>query len=98
MSRDGISLAGELGLLRQAIAAAAELLGPCAAGDDLPPDLGRDVLAVISLAEARVELLRRAVVGAADPALLRARFNDVIERREASDDPDVVLRAWRRTR
>ncbi len=96
VSREGISLAGELRLLRQALAAAAQLLEPSIVGDDLSPDAGREVLAVVSLAEARVELLRRAVVGAADPALLRSRHNEVIEPRRASDDPDLILKVWAR--
>jgi hypothetical protein len=98
VSTRDVSLAGELGLLQQTLAAVAELLEPSALGEDLSAEAGRYVLAVVSLAEARVELLRRAVVGAADPALLRNRFNDVVEPRSASDDPDVVLRAWRRER
>lgn len=98
MSARDVSLAGELGLLRQALAAVAELLEPSALGEELPADTGRYVLAVVSLAEARVELLRRAVVGAVDPALLRARFNGVVEPRNASDDRDFVLRAWARER
>lgn len=98
MSARDVSLAGELGLLRQALAAVAALLEPSALGEELSAEAGRYVLAVVSLAEARVELLRRALVGAVDPAHLRARFNDVVEPRSVSDDLDVVLRAWRRER
>src|SRR5689334_13430922 len=53
VSARDVSLAGELGLLRQTLAAAARLLEPSAVGEDLPADSGREVLAVISLAEAR---------------------------------------------
>jgi hypothetical protein len=98
VSTRDVSLAGELGLLRQALAAAADLLEPSALGEELSADAGRYVLAVVSVAEARVAMLRRAIVGAADPSLLRSRHNDVIEPHRATDDPDVVLRAWRRER
>jgi hypothetical protein len=91
-----VSLGGELGLVGQVLAAAAELLKPTALGEDLSPEHGREVLAVVWLAQARVELLRRAVVGAVDPALLRAPFNHVLEPRRPGDDPDIVLRAWGR--
>jgi hypothetical protein len=96
VSREGISLAGELGLLRQALAAAAELLEPSIVGEELPPDAGREVLAVLSLAEARVELLRRAVVGAVDPSLLLARHNEVTDSLRTDDDPDIILKVWAR--
>lgn len=95
VKKDGISLAGELSLLRQALAAASQLLEPTALGEDLSPGAGCEVLAVVSLAEARVELLRRALVGAIDPALLRARHNESLGTEGALDDPDIILPAWR---
>ena len=95
MSKHDVSLAAELALLRQALAAAAQLLEPCTVGEELPPEAGQELLAVITLAEARVELLRRTVVGAVDPALLRGRHNDVLEPRRKGDDPDVILRGRR---
>jgi len=96
VSREAISLTGELGLLRQALAAAAELLEPSIVGEELSPDAGREVLAVISLAEARVELLRRAVIGAVDPALLLSRHNEVTAPLRSNDDPDIILKPFAR--
>jgi hypothetical protein len=92
VSRVGISVAGEFGTIRRALQAVEALLEPIAMGEELSSDAGLGVLAIVSLAGARVELLRRAVVGAVDPAVLRTQHNEVIGARRPGDDPDVVLR------
>ncbi len=88
----GISLAGELLVIEHALDASRLLLetdGRC------QPSLAaaRSARAALILTTCRLGQLRRAVVGALDPAALRAPHNEVLEPTHVDDDADVVLRA-----
>jgi hypothetical protein len=92
VSTKDISLAGELHLLETVLQAAQLLLetdGTC----EPSPAAARSARATIVLATCRLGQLRRAVVGALDPAVLHAPHNDVLEPTHVDDDADVVLRA-----
>lgn len=90
-SRD-VSLAGELDALQHAVEASVLLLDADGTGEPDAPAV-RGALGTLAVVASRIELLRRAVVGAVDPAVLHATHNAVIGPARADDDPDVVLRA-----
>lgn len=89
-----VSLASELAELVEVLESA-QLIAELMATDAMPtvetseraPSM---VGAVLALAVARVRLLRKVVVGAADIELLVARHNRALPHREG-DEPDVVL-------
>jgi hypothetical protein len=91
-NRKDVSLAGELVVLQHAVEAAALLLDADGTGEpDIPAVRG--ALGTLAILASRIELLRRAVVGAVDPAVLHAPHNAVIGPPRSGDDPDVLLRA-----
>jgi hypothetical protein len=92
MSTKDISLAGELLVIEHALDASRLLLetdGTC------QPSLAaaRSARAALILTTCRLGQLRRAVVGALDPAVLHSAHNEVLEPTHVDDDADVVLPA-----
>jgi hypothetical protein len=87
-----VSLAGELIVLQHAVEAAALLLDADGTGEPDVPAV-RGALGTLAILASRIELLRRAVVGAVDPAVLHAPHNAVIGPPRSGDDPDVLLSA-----
>lgn len=91
-SSKDVSLAGELVVLQHAVEAVGLLLDADGTGEPDVPAV-RGALGALAVVASRIELLRRAVVGAVDPAVLHAPHNAVIGPARAGDDPDVLLRA-----
>ena len=89
-----ISLAAELAGLEETLESAqliAELLVTHGLPDDDSVNRAPKMLeSVLALAVGRVRLLRKVVIGAADPALIEHRNNRALPHHEG-DDPDVVL-------
>ena len=89
MTAQAVSLAAELAVLARAVDGVAHLLGSDEPGD-VPEDRQRAAIALLGLVGARIALVRRVVVGAAEPMSILAAFNEA-DTPIPSNDPDITI-------